>query len=421
MRALETTLSLVLAVPALGCTLLMPSDDELRGDRSSGGSSAGGSGGTSGVSGGGGFPTGGTSSGGTSAAACSEAGDFSSVKADDGTSPVLAWHVGTETLHLAFLRSGDVFTRVVDGSGQLATKLSSSGGAKELSASVNAASGAVGATWFDATLSFGAHPPGVAKPIYGTDPTLPAGKSPIYAAIAGAPSSNGFGVIWNGFGDSARRLYASVLDGSGANQTGGEGYTRITDDAECGDRNHQALVATASGFAAAWSWGSKPCGAGSASPPDIWFTTLDAGLSAPVSKLAVAPAAGASDYPALASSGYDFGLAWQDDRDGKSAIWFARVAGAAEVPGSLVKLSGGAPTSGKAPSVASGPKGYAVAWQSGSELHFSLVGAAPTDVIVASDALAGQTPSIVWGKDRWHVAWTRAGASPELRVSSCVP
>lgn len=412
---------MVLAAAAPSCTLLMPSDDELRGR---GGSSAGGSGGSAGVSGGGGFPSGGNSG----QAGCAQPADFTHLalpSAAAARDPWLAFRAATSDLALTFVEAGDVTTRAValDGSLAGATKLSSSGQAKELSAAFSAGASVVGATWFDTSLMFGAHPPTSAKALYGSDPSLPAGKSPSYAAIAAAPVGPGFGIVWSGYGDSARRLYALAVDASGTSLTPGDGYTRITDETSCGDRNHPTLVTTADGFAIAWSWAPKDCAAASGGEPDIYFTTLDAALSAPVSKLTVAAGAGVSDWPRLATNGTDFGLVWQDDRDGTNAVWFARVAGAGVVSGSLVRVSQDAPSPGRAPAIAAGPAGYGVAWQSGSRVHFSVIGggAEPADAVLAEDALAGETPSVVWAKDRWAVAWTRGGSKSELWLSQCTP
>lgn len=411
------TALMVLCGTAAACSALMPSDDELRGE--GGAPSSGGSGGTSGVSGGGGFPTGGNSGQGGTVASCTTGADFSSLALAGGRSPSIAYRSASNDLALTHLEVGDVFTRTLglDGATSAATKLSTSASATELSASFGTTTNAVGTTWFDSTLMFGAHPPTVAKPVFGTDASLPGGKSPKYAAIAGRPSGAGFGIVWNGYGDSAKRLYAVLVDASGGSLTGGDGYTRITDGAECGDRNHQALVATSSGFAVAWSWAPATCGSAPTGDPDIYFTTLDDQLSAPVSTLIVEAAAGVSDFPALAFSGTDFGIAWLDSRDGTSAVWFARVAGSGVVPGSLVRVSSDVPTANRPPAVAAGAGGYAVAWQSGSTLHFEAIGGA--DVVLAGDALTGETPSLAWAGDRWAVAWTRAGG--ELRLSVCAP
>lgn len=433
-RVLTLTVVGLLAAAAHGCSLLVPSDDDLRGDRSTGGKDGGG--GTSGVAGGGGFPTGGSGgSAGVGGAGnpCESAAGFATTEiASPGAAN--AAHVDyrstSSDLALTWLEAGDVFTRgapLLPGAPDAPLKLSSSAKATKFDAAWSAGAARVGAVWFDTTLSFASHPPTKAAAVYGADPLLPGGKGPISAAIAGAPNSSEFAIVWRGYGDSAGRLYALLVDGGGTSLTGGDGYTRITDDSandpECGDRNNPALSSANGGYALAWSWAPHGCDGSAGGQPDIYFTTLKSTLEAPVSKLSVAAGAGISDYPAIAAGDSDFGVAWLDDRDGKSAVWFARVAGSSVVAASLQRVSTGAPTPARAPAIAVRPGHYAVAWQEGQSIHFAEItgDGSASDAVLATDALAGDTPSLTWAGDRWVVAWSKAGSPSQLQLSICTP
>jgi hypothetical protein len=274
----------------------------------------------------------------------------------------------------------------------------------------------LGAVWYDGTLMFGTLG-GSSAPVYGTDPTLPGGKSPKYAAIAADAQNAAFAIVWQGYGDSAFRLYALVVDASGANQTA-NGYTRLTDPPSTCDKQNPTLVPNAQGFGIAWSDAVGQC-TGS-KEPDIRFTTLASDLGTPASDQPIFAAPGVSDWPALAWNGTAYGLAWVDARDGTPAVWFASVAGAGSLPGSLTKLSASAPNAGHAPGIAGNPTGFVVVWQEGTSVHFSSVvaGSSASDVVLSTNAVAGEAPSVAWTGSSWAVVWV---GSSGLVLGTCTP
>ena len=420
--------------PLASCTLLMPSDDELRGDHpggssGKGGSNSGGGGATGGSFGGGGTFGGGGSagSGGVAGAkACSQTADFAPVALSSSgaaSSPFVVHRTTPNDLAVAWVEGGNISVRSVSLAGTPAapTALYSGSKIERLGVSWSEPAQKLGAVWYDGTLMFGAlGASATSQPVYGTDPTLPGGKSPIYAAIAADAQNPNFAVVWEGYGDSAFRLYALVVDQSGANQTA-NGYTRLTDPPSTCDKKNPSLVSSAQGFGIAWADDVGHCGG--AYEPDVHFTTLASDVAAPASDNAIEAAPGVSDFPALAWNGSEYGLTWLDDRDGAGAVWFVRIAGAGAVSGSKSKLSGAAPSAGHAPGIAGNSSGFAVVWQTGASVHFSSIvsGSSATDVVLSTTAVGGEAPAVAWTGSSWAVVWVEQGAPAQLRLGLCAP
>lgn len=413
-----------------GCTLLMPTDDELRGTTQAATGGSGGTGASGGASGSGGIAGGST---GGAANGCDAAAAFQTVSVASGArNPLLALRLASNDLSLVTSEGSDVFARSVSSTGASGApvQLSMAGKATHVSASVGALDGRTIATWFDTTLRVGAtNPTLAAKAVYSENPLDPDSKSPQYSAILGLDSS--WALVWVAHADFARRLFGVSLDSSGNGKTPGSGYVPLTPEVgsgQCGHRDNPALTRVDGNVLVAYAWGKQDCPAdgGAVSPaedPDIHFVMANGDVKPQFAPQAVAPAKGVSDFPAVAGRGTELGFAWVDDRDGSPRVWFVRYASGTPVTSSLAPLSSGPPSANRAPSIAPGVSDFAVAWQSGGELHFRRVapsGPGP-DLVLATDALPGDTPSLAWAGDRWVVAWASAGATSQVRFSSCTP
>jgi hypothetical protein len=408
------------------CTLLMPSDDELRGHHPASGGSAG-TGGSSGGSGGT-WPSGGAG-GDAAITPCASAADWTTqllASPNDVSRPLLVPGSAPGDTSVAWLESSDFWARSVPASGNPASPLqvSTSGNATRPAFAQNPADSSLGAVWMGTTLWFASIGASVnAHGVYSdTDPTIPDQKAPMYGAIAERPGAAGWGIVWSAFADNAERLFGLITDAQGKNltQNGADTYTRLTDGIPCHKRN-RALTTTSSGFALACHCEDG----GTAWEPDIYVAALGPDLGKPLGDAAISPANGVSDYPAIAVNGSELGLAWIDDRDTGPRVWFARAAGAGAVPGSDQRLSDDAPTADRPPGIAAGNGGYGVAWQSGQSVHFAAFdaqGGKALDLVVAASAEPGQTASVVWAGSTWVVAWVgNAGGKRQVELSSCAP
>jgi hypothetical protein len=122
-------------------------------------------------------------------------------------------------------------------------------------------------------------------------------------------------------------------------------------------------------------------------------------------------------YPDVAFSGSEFGIVWQDARDGGYEIYFRRASDAMAPVGTATRLTNALGTS-RVPHVAWSGSEYGVVWEDNRdggdyEIWFARVAADGTKVgtEVALTAFAGQSldPRIVWSGSEWGVVWQDDG------------
>lgn len=125
-----------------------------------------------------------------------------------------------------------------------------------------------------------------------------------------------------------------------------------------------------------------------------------------------------SDGVALAATADGYAVAWSDDREGDSKIFFARLGSAGDATGGNVRVtdaSGGS----FAPAIVRAGDDLGLAWygagDGNSEIYFARLdedGAAATAARVTDDAARSEFPSLVWTGDEYGLAWNddRSGA-----------
>jgi hypothetical protein len=158
-------------------------------------------------------------------------------------------------------------------------------------------------------------------------------------------------------------------------------------------------------FAVAWEDGG-----GLAS--DIYFaltTTANTTLGTPVQR---SNAAGRSLRSSVAWTGAEFGIAWEDDRDGDMQTFFARC-DANSAPLGVDDVA--APTTGRSfgPSLAWSGSVYGVAYEDNRnglyQVFLALLDASGlptgTDVALTDPSVDAGEASLVWAKDHWAVAY----------------
>jgi hypothetical protein len=135
-------------------------------------------------------------------------------------------------------------------------------------------------------------------------------------------------------------------------------------------------------------------------------------------------------YPAAAWSGSEFGVAWQDERDGGFEIYFKRVSESMAPVGTAIRVTNALGTS-RVPAIAWSGSEYGVVWEDNRdagdhEIYFTRL--SPTGSKIGSDVrltnFPGQSldPEIVWAGSRWGVAWHDDGwVNMEIAFASLDP
>jgi hypothetical protein len=364
-------------------------------------------------------------------AKCSDPASWTSsvVNAEsDATRPLLVSRANHADVTLTWLEAGNIWAQ--QPLQALAAQLSQSGNVQSFRGAWSDTSDVLGVVWIDPVLSFAAlASDGSVNQVlvYSADPQEPEGKQPADAAIAAAPGG-GFGIVWKGFADCARRWFGVRVD-AGGTKTGAL-YTRLTDQ-PCGSfTERMAIAATSDNFVLVWADNRGQCDANAACipsgcacapssttwSPDLFWLLHDVGTDASQSTQSVAAAPGVSDHPAVSWDGSQAGIAWLD----QGAVWFARASGGV-VPASSVVVVSDTTASDLAPGVTAGASEFGVVWQTGADVHFAPIDASGKryDVLVANDGRSGDGPSVAWDGTRYVVA--ASIQSGGIRVSSCAP
>jgi len=233
------------------------------------------------------------------------------------------------------------------------------------------------------------------------------------AVTAGGPriawAGDAWGVTWQDKRDGNNEIYFARFDAA-FNRIGDE--VRVTNDA--GSSSSPSLAWTGSGFGIAW-YDDRD------GDSEIYFARLDAPGAKIGGDVRVTSAAGTSRLPRVAWSGIDYGLLWSDQRDGTWESWFARVdATGTVVAGSERRLTATPDDSNPAHFAWNGSV-YGIVYndfRDGDwEIYFQAIdrlGAAVTlETRLTISAGVSRVPVIAWdGAGQFGVAWadSRDGA-----------
>jgi hypothetical protein len=215
-------------------------------------------------------------------------------------------------------------------------------------------------------------------------------------------SGESYGVLWAEAGpQQASTIMFQELDAAGATLSGPlqlrtltSGFVPIRTQRWPG------------GLLQAVAWQADP-GTGD----EIFFDQILRTGQSPIGETRVTNAAGASGFPSLAYNGTDFGVAWNDDRDGNPEIYFAHVntSGAPVGPDVRVTTAQG---SSFAPTIEWTGSHYAVTWwddRSGTaEMYFAalgLEGARIGDEIELTPGQYSQAGTARWSGRELGVVW----------------
>jgi Tol biopolymer transport system component len=225
-------------------------------------------------------------------------------------------------------------------------------------------------------------------------------------------------MTWRDNRDGNWEIYFARLDAEG-NKLGRE--KRITENTSYS--SEASMVWTGDGFGLAWN-----------DIPDadweIYFVLLDRYGNAVTPETRVTNVASPSWYPSLAWSDDGFGLAWRDERDGNSEIYFTTLDAAGTPSGVQTRLTNASGTSYRPRVVWTGEE-YEVAWYDGRygavEIFLTRVSSNGTeigsDVRVRSDHPNSRNPDLVWtGAESAVVFEYWAGSNWEIlhqRIRCC--
>jgi hypothetical protein len=215
-----------------------------------------------------------------------------------------------------------------------------------------------------------------------------------------------FGVSWRDARDTNNEIYFARVSAAGV-KIGSD--VRITRDWR--DSGDPALAWSGSQFGLAWTESRD-------SNHEVYFTRVSAAGAKIGTDIRVTNNPAASGNADLAWSGSEFGLGWQDDRDGNQEIYFTRLSAMGTKIGGDLRLTSAAGTS-EFPSLAWTGSEFGVDWDddrrvSGTqEIYFARVSAAGvkigSDLMVDRIGLGNYGPDLAWSGSEFAAAWTSYG------------
>ena len=227
-------------------------------------------------------------------------------------------------------------------------------------------------------------------------------------------TGSGYGVAWH----SAYCIYFDRLTEDGV-----EAGDDVWVDFPSGSALYPSLVWTGSGYGVAWqddrhfNW-------------EIYFARLTEDGVKVGDDMRVTSSPGWSFDPSLVWIGSGYGVAWSDDRDENREIYFARLGAAGVKVGADVRVTSSSGSRNDPSLVWTGSE-YGVAWQDNrdgnTEIYFARLSEDGVklgdDVRVTSSPGASFSPSLVWTGSEYGVAWSDDRDGNEdiyfARIGSC--
>jgi len=210
-----------------------------------------------------------------------------------------------------------------------------------------------------------------------------------------------YGVSWQDDRDGNWEIYFARISGAGT-KIGAD--TRITNDAN--NSLYPSLVWTGSEYGVTWDDDRD-------GNHEIYFARISAGGTKIESEVRITNNANHNSwYPTLFWTGSEYGVSWDDSRGGNDEIYFARISGAGTKIGSDVRIMSD-PLTDESFSLNWTGSEYGLSWNDWRhgdwEINFSLLSASGTkigsDVRIRSDPNRNRFPSLAWTGSEYGVCW----------------
>jgi hypothetical protein len=221
-------------------------------------------------------------------------------------------------------------------------------------------------------------------------------------------SGNEYGVSWHDTRDGNREIYFRRISGLGVPL---DTDVRITN--AVGDSWDSSLVSTGTEYAVSWDDNRD-------GNREIYFRRIS-GAGVPIgSEVRVTNSVGTSSVPSLVWDGSEYGVSWLDNRDGNYQIYFALISNSGALIATDIRITNSSSNS-MYPSLVWAEREYGVAWQDdrdgNTEIYFNRIselGALITsDLRVTNDIGTSEVPAIVWTGNGYGISWldNRSGNS----------
>jgi hypothetical protein len=211
---------------------------------------------------------------------------------------------------------------------------------------------------------------------------------------------NGYGIAWQDDRNGNEDIYFARLDASGARITG-----ELPVTTEAATSQQTRLAWNGREFGVAWqddrngNW-------------EIYFNRLDSSGGLLGSDIRVTDdSANSFDIGELVWAGTEYGLIWRDRRDGNWEIYFTRLDESGDKIGGDIRISNNASYSSEVSIVWTG-EGYGVAWidnpDGNWDILFALldrVGSVVHEERVTTDPGDSRFPTVAWSGSEFGIAW----------------
>jgi len=217
-------------------------------------------------------------------------------------------------------------------------------------------------------------------------------------------NGSGYGVCWEDYRDGNWEIYFTRMDSYGSKIGSDVRITNAPDFSEfC------SLVWTGTEYGVSWDdYRDDP------SYPEIYFARIDASGNKIGSDVRITNNTGDSYMPSLVWTGTEYGVSWDDNRSGHYEIYFARIDASGKKIGSDIRITNASVFSDWSSLVWTGTN-YGVSWEDNRdgdwEIYFARIDASGTkidsDVRITNSAGQSGEPSLVWREagNEYGVSW----------------
>ncbi len=210
-----------------------------------------------------------------------------------------------------------------------------------------------------------------------------------------------YGVCWIDFREGIYQIYFARINSLG-NKIGSD--VRITNDIN--DRCFPSLVWTGTEYGVLWQDARN-------GSDDIYFVRIDASGGKIGSEINIVNDLNSSNNPSLVWTGTEYGLSWHDNRDSNNEIYFTRIDAAGGKIGSDTRITNSINESWFPSLVWTGIE-YGLSWSDARdggnyEIYFTRISAAGgkigSDIRITNDINFSTYPSLVWTGTEYGISW----------------